>query len=69
VTVRTKSGRAITFIVQRSKSYLNEDFPAQRVYARQGAARLNLVTCTGIYDSTRGGYQSNLVVYTRRVSG
>lgn len=60
-------GSAVSFVVRRSVTYPNTEFPAARVYAAQGARRLNLVTCGGIYDSTRGGYQSNLVVYTRRV--
>ena len=69
ITVHTETGRAIRFIVRRTKSYLNDDFPAQRVYARQGGRWLNLITCTGTYDRTRGGYQSNLVVFTRRMNG
>ena len=49
------------------ETYANADFPAQRVYAGSRRARtLDLVTCGGAYDAERGGYQSNVVVYTRR---
>ena len=34
---------------------------------RTGRSELNLVTCGGAYDASRGGYQSNVVVYTRLV--
>lgn len=69
ITVHTEGGRGIRFTVRRTQSYLNDDFPAHRVYARQGGRWLNLVTCTGAYDRTRGGYQSNLVVFTSRMDG
>lgn len=45
--------------------YPNAEFPAQRVYAAPGGRGLNLVTCGGAYDRDDGGYQANLVVYTR----
>lgn len=66
VTVGRADGSAVSFVVMRSVVYPNADFPAARVYAAQGLRRLNLVTCTGAYESERGGYQANLVVYTRR---
>jgi len=66
VTVDRADGSTVRFVVLGSVLYGNADFPADLVYAAQGARRLNLVTCGGTYDSTRGGYQSNLVVYTRR---
>jgi LPXTG-site transpeptidase (sortase) family protein len=67
VNVSRANGTTVQFVVLKSVIHANDDFPADRVYAAQGGRRLNLVTCGGIYDSTRGGYQSNLVVYTRRV--
>jgi hypothetical protein len=39
------------------------------VYGGQGRRELNLVTCGGAYDSSRGGYQANVVVNARWVSG
>ena len=65
LTVRRADGSTVPFVVLRSVLYANADFPAVRVYAAQGSRRLNLVTCGGVYDPARGGYQSNLVVYTR----
>ena len=66
VMVERANGSTVQFVVRRSVLYANADFPADRVYAAQGDRRLNIVTCGGVYDSTRGGYQSNIVVYTTR---
>ena len=56
-----------TFEVTGIQTYANADFPADRVYAGTRRGReLNLVTCGGAYDASRGGYQSNVVVFTRR---
>lgn len=57
----------VDFEVTGIETYANADFPAQRVYAGTRRGReLNLVTCGGAYDGERGGYQSNVVVFTRR---
>jgi sortase (surface protein transpeptidase) len=58
-------GSTVHFEVTSVMTYANSAFPAQRVYAAQGRKRLNLVTCGGDYDASNGGYQSNVVVYTR----
>lgn len=66
--VRLADGNVERFEVVRVATYANEDFPAREVYA--GSPRrstLNLVTCGGEYDPARGGYQSNVVVFTEKV--
>jgi hypothetical protein len=37
------------------------------VYGRTDGARLRLITCTGVFDTSSGHYRDNLVVYARRV--
>ncbi len=69
VQVSRADGSVVSFVVRKSATYLNADFPAQRVYASPRGRRLNLVTCAGEYDAEHGGYQANLVVYTQRASG
>ncbi len=66
IAVRLDDGTTVRFRVHSVETYDNADFPAQRVYGKQGRSQLNLVTCGGDYDSSRGGYQSNVVVYARR---
>ena len=68
VRVRLSDATVAHFEVMRVATYANEVFPAEQVYA--GAIRhqaLNLVTCGGEYDADAGGYQSNVVVYTRHL--
>ena len=67
VTVTLDDGSVVTFAVRSVRTYANEDFPARRVYGSHGRSELNLVTCGGVYDASRGGYQSNVVVNARRV--
>lgn len=68
VDVELASGHTAAFTVTRVRTYPNATFPAKRVYrSRHEQRTLNLVTCGGVYDRDRGGYQSNVVVYTRHV--
>jgi hypothetical protein len=63
VSVRLADGSAEEFRVRSVRTYLNDRFPARRVYASSRGRTLNLVTCGGEYDAARGGYQSNVVVH------
>ena len=66
VEVRLSDGAVAHFAVARVVTYANRQFPARRVYAGDPRRRgLTLVTCGGAYDPNAGGYQSNVVVYTR----
>jgi sortase (surface protein transpeptidase) len=68
IDVRMDDGTTVRFRVHSSATYPNADFPAKKVYGRQGRSQLNLVTCGGAYDAARGGYQSNVVVNARRTA-
>jgi LPXTG-site transpeptidase (sortase) family protein len=66
VAVELSDHSVAHYQVVRVAHYANEDFPAQKVYASNaGRPALNLVTCGGEYDRENGGYQSNVVVYTK----
>jgi Sortase domain len=67
VDVRLRNGTVAHFAVKRVATYPNAEFPARKVYASHGVRALNLVTCGGVYDKSNGGYQSNVVAYTRLV--
>ena len=68
IAVRLDDGTSVRFRVHSVQTYANADFPATKVYGGQRRSQLNLVTCGGAYDPSRGGYQSNVVVYSRLVS-
>ncbi|MEP9361704.1 class F sortase [Nocardioides sp. CN2-186] len=69
VRVALDDGSSVTFVVHSVRTYANADFPARQVYGGHGRRELNLVTCGGAYDADRGGYQANVVVNARWVSG
>jgi hypothetical protein len=69
VQVRLDDDSTVTYAVHTVRTYPNADFPAERVYGGHGRRELNLVTCGGTYDPSRGGYQANVVVNARWVSG
>lgn len=67
VQVLLSDDSLVTFEVTDVETFANAAFPAERVYAGTTSTRdLNLVTCGGDYDRDRGGYQSNVVVFTTR---
>ncbi|MCW2797175.1 MAG: Sortase family protein [Nocardioides sp.] len=68
VNVRLADGSSVRFRVRSVRLYPNARFPAEKVYAARGGRFLNLVTCGGEYDASRGGYQANVVVNARWVS-
>jgi hypothetical protein len=63
VVVRAGDGSVTRFEVSSIATYANADFPARKVYRTVGRPGLALVTCGGQYDASRGGYQSNVVVF------
>ncbi|QCX27894.1 class F sortase [Nocardioides jishulii] len=67
IRVRMGTGDDEVFAVSRVETVRNADFPAAEVYASHGRPTLTLVTCGGEYDRARGGYQSNVIVYSERV--
>ncbi len=67
VRVKKADGTSSTFRVFSVATYPNAEFPAKRVYGKTKGRWLTLVTCGGAFDANRGGYQANVVVYTRLV--
>lgn len=69
IVVRATDGTTARFRVTEVATYPNDEFPAERVYGPHGHRHaLQLVTCGGDYDP-ESGYQANVVVYSRLVSG
>ncbi|MFE0631943.1 class F sortase [Streptomyces sp. NPDC058864] len=62
IDVVAASGDVHHYMVTARRTYSQRSLPAA-LFTRDGPPRLALVTCTGAYDSAKGGYDSNLVVY------
>jgi hypothetical protein len=62
VVARRDRSRA-TFVVERVEHHARTEFPTLDVYFPHVSALLRLITCTGRYIRSAGGYQANLVVF------
>jgi sortase (surface protein transpeptidase) len=69
ILVPLADGSRLAFVVQAIEIHHRARFPTSRVYGTDGTTELRLITCTGRYDSTRGGYQDNVVVFARLADG
>lgn len=64
VIVSDEKGKTLTFIVKDIKNYPTELSPVNEIFDYSFQRRLNLITCTGIYDPKTGNHSERLVVYT-----
>jgi len=63
VLVRRADETTVQFTVEHIELYSRSDFPATEVYWPTLRPELRLITCGGRYIRSRGGYQSNVVVF------
>jgi hypothetical protein len=62
VTVTGSDGTARRFTVAAREIYAKSKIPLERYFARDGAARLTLITCGGPFDATTHHYRDNVVI-------
>jgi LPXTG-site transpeptidase (sortase) family protein len=63
VRVERSDGKVVEYKVDSVEQVHKENFPLRRVYVDDG---LKLVTCGGKFDSTKGEYDDNVIVYASR---
>ncbi len=63
VTVTYKGGRTLTFVVQWSRLYPNNQMPTKFLYGRTTQRGMSLITCGGLFHRDGTGYDHKLVVY------
>jgi LPXTG-site transpeptidase (sortase) family protein len=63
ITVELVDGTEQHFTVDDIGLYEKSAFPTDQVYGTSTEPELRLITCGGTYDRSRGGYQSNVVVF------
>lgn len=68
IKVTLSDNSQVTFQTDRVALYAKSSFPSERVYGASDTPALNLVTCAGTYNQSAGGYLSNLVVFSHKVS-
>ncbi|PYZ96459.1 hypothetical protein CR205_12110 [Alteribacter lacisalsi] len=67
IHVTGEDGEPLTFEVQVSVSYGRTDAPIEEIFGPTDKKRLNLITCSGTFDSGEGTHDQRLVVYTELV--
>ena len=65
ITVTESNGLIFSFIVRETRSYLQHEQPAE-VFNSVSGAHLNLITCTGSWDSAEHRFAKRLVVFADR---
>jgi LPXTG-site transpeptidase (sortase) family protein len=68
IYIITASGTRLTFEVTAYASYPAGGGPSDRIFGPSNSSNLNLITCTGTFDSSSASYNERLVVYTTLVS-
>lgn len=64
IIVTDEQGEEKIFVVQESKSYDRNEAPLQKIFGYSYRSQLNLITCTGEFNSKAGTHDERLVVYT-----
>jgi sortase (surface protein transpeptidase) len=68
IEVAYADGTTRAFVVRARREYPKGELPGD-LFAREGSARLVLVTCGGPYDAATGHYRDNVVLYAVPRSG
>jgi len=63
VRVERSDHLTAVFRITRVQAFAKKTFPTKQVYGGLKVAGLRLITCSGPYVSSRGGYQDNTVVF------
>lgn len=56
-------GTELTFSVREKKAFLPQEAPIEEIFGGSSESHLNLITCTGAFDTNSGDYEERLVVY------
>lgn len=64
IKIMVAGGEEYSYIVTDLKIYEDKSFPLNYVFTRSDKARLNLITCEGIFDRSNNMYDKRLVVFS-----
>lgn len=67
IEIRDENGKALRFRVVKKARYPYEKAPLEEIFGASDKARLNLITCAGIWIQSKKSYSERLVVYTERI--
>lgn len=67
ITVTDDGGTSRTFVVRDKRTYPSDSAPLSQIFGPRDAASLNLVTCSGTWDTARKRYTERLVIFSHEV--
>lgn len=67
IEITRADASVVTFVVYGVKAFPKDGFPTLAVYGNTDGPELRLITCGGDFDSRRGHYVDNTVVFARQV--
>lgn len=67
VQVINRDGEVVNFLVDEIKSYPFDADASEVFSSDDGLARLNLITCDGVWNPTLGSHESRLVIFTIKI--
>lgn len=64
ILVDGENGETLTFVVKDKQAYPYDQAPIREIFGPSNNNRLNLITCTGLYNRSTQNHEERLVVYT-----
>ena len=68
VLIEDSDGVTLSFVVTRIATYNFDTYDPEIFISNDGKARLNLITCIGIWDKVSKNYSERLVIFTEKES-
>lgn len=67
IHVYGKENEKVSFQVEKVVSYKKDEAPLRVIFGPSQQPRLNLITCTGVYNRKNNEHEKRLVVYAKRI--
>lgn len=68
VRIDLTDGTTVAYQVDTVEQIPKDEFPTGRVYGTTTDAQLRLITCGGVFDTSRGHYDDNVIVWATRTT-
>lgn len=65
ILVTNGSNQTHSFTVEEIRSFKDASFPSNLVFLQNDAKRLNLITCSGVWNKVEKNYSDRLVVFAK----
>ncbi|MBN3554635.1 class F sortase [Fictibacillus nanhaiensis] len=67
IHVYGEENEKVSFLVEKVVAYKKDEAPLRVIFGPSQEPRLNLITCTGVYNRKNNEHEKRLVVYAKRI--